>query len=105
MHAVFYFDYAEPNIFISYLVCLTIGPAFLCASIYLCLSRLVVVYGRNIARFSPAVYAVTFMICDFVSLVLQGTGGGLAATANTDSGSDAGMIDHSQPRSTLCNTC
>jgi len=76
---------------VIYLVCLTIGPAFLCASIYLCLSRLVVVYGRNIARFSPRVYALTFMVCDFISLLLQGTGGGLAATSNTNSGSDAGV--------------
>lgn len=31
------------------------------------------------------------MVCDFISLLLQGTGGGLAATANTDSGTDAGV--------------
>jgi hypothetical protein len=30
------------------------------------------------------------MICDFVSLLLQGGGGGLAATANDKSGSDIG---------------
>lgn len=30
------------------------------------------------------------MTSDFFSLVLQGTGGGIASTANTQSGSDAG---------------
>lgn len=76
----------------SYLVCLTIGPAFLCASIYLCLSRLVVVYGTNLARFSPATYTLLFVCCDFISLVLQGTGGGLAATSSTNSNTGVNVM-------------
>ena len=69
---------------------LTIGPAFLSGSIYLCLARIVVVYGTDISRLSPRTYAIIFMCLDFISLLLQGTGGGIAATANTDSGSNAG---------------
>jgi hypothetical protein len=73
-----------------YLVPITIAPAFICAAIYLSLSRIVIVHGRHLSRFSPRFYAITFMTCDFISLVLQGAGGGLAATADDQSGSDTG---------------
>jgi hypothetical protein len=69
---------------------LTIGPAFLSGALYLCLSRIIIVYGEQISRFSPRAYAITFMTSDFISLVLQGTGGGIAATANDQNGSDTG---------------
>jgi hypothetical protein len=64
-----------------YLVCLTIGPAFFSASIYLCLSRLVIVYGQDIARFSAKMYTLVFICCDVISLGLQAAGGGIAASA------------------------
>ncbi|KAI9834596.1 MAG: hypothetical protein M1838_005488 [Thelocarpon superellum] len=67
-----------------YLICLTIGPAFLSASIYLCLARIVVVFGEHISRFRPATYTIFFVGCDFISLLLQAIGGGIAATANPD---------------------
>lgn len=35
----------------SYLICLTIGPTFLSAAIYLCLARIIVVYGEQHSRF------------------------------------------------------
>lgn len=69
---------------------MTIGPAFLAGALYLCLSRIIIVHGQHISRFSPRTYAVTFMTSDFISLVLQGTGGGLAATADDHSGSETG---------------
>ncbi|KAL2285379.1 hypothetical protein FJTKL_08298 [Diaporthe vaccinii] len=78
------------NNFIIYLVPLTIAPAFIAGALYLCLSRIVIVYGQNISRFSPRAYAIVFMASDFVSLVLQGTGGGIAATADDHSGSERG---------------
>ncbi|KAH8593082.1 RTA1 like protein-domain-containing protein [Bisporella sp. PMI_857] len=78
------------NNFIIYLVPLTIAPAFLTGALYLCLSRIIIVYGQQISRFSPRTYAITFMTSDFISLVLQGTGGGLAATADNNSGSETG---------------
>ncbi|OBT62473.1 hypothetical protein VE03_07988 [Pseudogymnoascus sp. 23342-1-I1] len=78
------------NNFVIYLVCLTISPAFLAGALYLCLSRIVIIYGQHISRFSPRTYAITFMTSDFISLVLQGAGGGLAATAMTKSEGDTG---------------
>jgi len=71
--------------FQMYLICLTIAPAFLSASIYLCLARIVVVYGEGLSRIRPRTYTILFITCDFISLVLQAAGGGLAATANTKS--------------------
>jgi hypothetical protein len=64
-----------------YLICLTIGPAFLSASIYLCLSRIVHIYSASTSRIRPKYYTYVFISCDLVSLILQGAGGGIAATA------------------------
>ena len=74
--------------FYLYIVCLTIGPAFLSASIYLCLARIVVVYGPHLSRFAPKTYTYIFIGCDFLSLLLQAAGGGMAASF--DGGSTAG---------------
>ncbi|KAH8688745.1 RTA1 like protein-domain-containing protein [Talaromyces proteolyticus] len=78
------------NNFIIYLVPLTIAPAFLTGALYLCLSHIIIVYGQQISRLSPRTYAITFMTSDFISLVLQGAGGGLAATADDQSASETG---------------
>jgi hypothetical protein len=95
------------NDFLIYLITLTIAPALLSASvcfptpslysqdwpchqIYLCLSRIVIVYGESLSRFKPRTYTAVFCTFDFICLVLQGAGGGIAATANTTSQSNAG---------------
>jgi hypothetical protein len=58
------------NNFLSYLVCLTIVPVFLLPSVYLCLSRIVVIYGENASRFRPRTYTLLFVCYDFISLFL-----------------------------------
>ncbi|KAJ4406625.1 Envelope glycoprotein gp160 [Gnomoniopsis sp. IMI 355080] len=50
--------------FYMQVVCLTVGPAFLAAAIYFCMRSIV------------------FIPCDIVSLILQATGGALAASAH-----------------------
>ena len=60
-------------------------------AIYLCLGRIIVVYGESLSRFKPRTYTFTFMFCDFFSLVLQGTGGGIASTGKTSSTKHAGI--------------
>jgi hypothetical protein len=72
------------NPFLIYIIFLTIGPAFLSAAIYLCLARIIVVFGESNSRFKPRTYSIMFMISDFVALVLQGAGGGIAAVAKDD---------------------
>jgi hypothetical protein len=66
----------------SYLVPLTLGPALLSASIYICLSRMIVLYDVSLSRFAPRTYTITFISCDFFSLVLQAIGGGMASQAS-----------------------
>ncbi len=85
LHTFIYRKYTH-----RYLICLTIGPAFLSASIYLCLSRIIVVYGERISCFRPRMYTITFISCDFISLLLQAISGALASTADTQSNLDRG---------------
>ncbi|KAI9819296.1 MAG: hypothetical protein M1827_007453 [Pycnora praestabilis] len=70
--------------FLMYLICLTIGPAFLSAAIYLCLARAVPIYGEGLSRIRPRTYTIIFISCDFLSLLLQAAGGAIASTANTN---------------------
>lgn len=73
------------------LICLTIAPAFLSASIYLCLARIITVYSADISRLKPRTYTFVFVGCDFVSLLLQAIGGAIAATADTPDVADKGV--------------
>lgn len=64
-----------------YLICLTIGPAFLSASIYICLGQIVIIYGEWISRLRPRTYTIVFVLCDILALVLQAIGGALTSIA------------------------
>lgn len=79
------------NNFLLYLVPLTISPAFLSAAIYLCLARIVVVYGEHLSRFRPRTYTLIFCGCDVFSLLLQAAGGGIASGANSASQTQLGI--------------
>ncbi|KAH6869510.1 RTA1 like protein-domain-containing protein [Thelonectria olida] len=65
------------DMFLMYIITLTIGPAFLSAAVYLCLARIIVIYGEYLARFKPVVYTATFMLFDLFALLLQSAGGAL----------------------------
>ncbi|KAL8739814.1 MAG: hypothetical protein Q9190_007419 [Brigantiaea leucoxantha] len=77
--------------FLLYIVTLTIAPCFLTASIYVCLSRIITVYGVEKARFRPHTYTYIFIGCDIFSLVLQAVGGAIADTADTHSATQNGI--------------
>lgn len=70
--------------FLLYLIPLTIGPAFMCAGIYVCLGRIVVVYGTELSRLRPSTYTFIFVSSDVLSLVLQAAGGGVTSIAPDD---------------------
>jgi len=74
------------NAFLMYLIPLTIAPAFITASIYLCLARVIYILDPSLVhtRLTPMTYTKIFVTFDFISLVLQGAGGGVAATADND---------------------
>jgi hypothetical protein len=66
--------------------CLIISPAFFSAAIYLTLKHIVLSFGRGWSRLPPNWFTSLFIGCDLLSLIMQGVGGGIAATA--DFGSD-----------------
>ncbi|KAF1357699.1 sphingoid long-chain base transporter RSB1 [Lizonia empirigonia] len=66
--------------------CLIIAPAFVSAAIYLTLKHIILSFGEGWSRLRPEWYTWIFIGCDLLALVLQGAGGGIAATA--DYGSD-----------------
>ena len=70
------FDFSR-NVFIIYIYCITLGATFLSAAIYLCLARIVVVYGEGYSRLKPRTYSLLFLFGDFIALSLQGAGGGM----------------------------
>ncbi|KAK9320887.1 RTA1 like protein-domain-containing protein [Lipomyces orientalis] len=80
-----HFNPFTKNPFTMYLVCLTIAPAFLGAAVYLCLSRIVVIYGENLSRFKPRTYTLVFIACDIISLLLQASGGAIASGSGSSS--------------------
>lgn len=66
--------------------CLIIAPAFISAALYLTLKHIVQSFGDSWSRVRPGWYTWIFIGCDLLSLILQGIGGGMAASA--DFGSD-----------------
>ena len=73
------------------IVCITIGPAFFTAAIYLSLGRIVQIYGNNLSRLKPRTYTITFITFDFLSLVLQAIGGAIASISDDQDGTDLGV--------------
>jgi hypothetical protein len=65
--------------FLLYLVCLTLGPVFFAAAIYLCLGRIVVIVGEEISWLKPRTYTFVFVACDVLSLLIQAVGGVIAS--------------------------
>ncbi|RMZ68320.1 sphingoid long-chain base transporter RSB1 [Pyrenophora seminiperda CCB06] len=71
----------EPG-FQMQICCLIIAPAFISAGIYVTLKKMVLTFGESWSRLRPAMYTYMFIVGDLVSLVLQGAGGGLAASSD-----------------------
>ena len=84
-------DILNNNDFIIYLVGLTIGPAFFSAAIYLCLSRIITIFGSELSWLAPKTITIIFVSFDFLSLVLQAAGGAMASISNTQSGTQTGI--------------
>ncbi|KAI1861897.1 hypothetical protein JX265_009400 [Neoarthrinium moseri] len=94
-----YNDPWESTGFMIQICCLTIAPAFISAGIYVSLRPIIAAFGNHNSRIPSRWYTRIFIPCDVVSLILQGTGGGLAAAgddkATTDNGTDimiAGLV-------------
>ncbi|EKD17926.1 uncharacterized protein L3040_004466 [Drepanopeziza brunnea f. sp. 'multigermtubi'] len=64
--------------------CLIFSPAFIAAGIYLTLKHLVRAFGEQRSRIPARWYTWIFITCDFISLLLQAIGGGMAGSAGDD---------------------
>ncbi|ORY12715.1 RTA-like protein [Clohesyomyces aquaticus] len=69
--------------FVMYLVALTIGPTFFTTSIYICLARIIVVFGEPLSRFKLRTYTIAFITSDVISLIPQVISGAIASGAGT----------------------
>ncbi|KAJ6582639.1 RTA1 like protein-domain-containing protein [Mycena vulgaris] len=59
------------------------GPTPLAAANFMILGRIIMLLGPIYSRLTPKQYTTIFLICDIVSLFVQGIGGGIAARAVT----------------------
>ena len=75
----------DGNGFNIQICCIIIAPAFIAAGVYLNLKHIVLEVGSSFSRLRPKLYTWIFILCDLFSLILQGSGGGIAATANDGS--------------------
>lgn len=64
--------------------CLILAPAFIAAGIYLTLKHFTLSVSTAMSPLKPRLYTWIFICCDLLSLILQGAGGGTAATATED---------------------
>jgi len=69
---------------------LIIAPAFNSAAIYLTLKHIALCFGEEWSFIKPRFYTYIFIFFDLLSLILQGAGGGIASTADTDSQQQVG---------------
>jgi len=81
----------DNNYFIIYLVGLTIGPAFFSAAIYLCLARIIAIYGESLPILKARTITLAFILCDLASLILQSAGGAITSMADTQKDHDLGV--------------
>ncbi|RDB18400.1 Uncharacterized protein C17G6.02c [Hypsizygus marmoreus] len=74
-------------------ICATIlAPTPLLAANFVILGRIIRRLGTSYSRLPPRWYTIIFCTCDFVSLIIQGTGGGLAASADVDATPGANVM-------------
>jgi len=60
---------------------LILAPTFFAAALYVLLGSLINRLGRHTSIISPKAYAIIFVTCDIISLVIQAVGGAMAARA------------------------
>lgn len=75
-------DPFSQNGFLIQICCLTLAPAFFSAAIYFTLGDIVTAVSLRSSRVKPRGYAAIFIPCYIVSLILQGTGGGMASVSS-----------------------
>jgi len=78
------------NAYLMQITCTIIAPVFLTAALYTILGLIINILGSEYSRFKSKTYLKVFVTADVLALVIQAAGGGIASSANTDSGSKLG---------------
>ncbi|KAF3985454.1 hypothetical protein FT663_05293 [Candidozyma haemuli var. vulneris] len=77
-------DTANLDFYLLQFVSLTLSPAFIMAGVYFLFAQAVILYGRSYSVLKPMWYSYFFITTDFLSLVVQGAGGGAASIATKE---------------------
>ncbi|KAF4617560.1 hypothetical protein D9613_006420 [Agrocybe pediades] len=72
------------------ITCTIVAPTPFLAASFVIFGELIKRLGFQYSRLGPKWYTIIFCTCDVISLVVQGVGGGIAATANTLKGANLG---------------
>ncbi|GJE93225.1 RTA1 domain-containing protein [Phanerochaete sordida] len=83
-------DPTQRNDYIIQSTCLVLAPTPLLAAIFIIFGRLAQAIGSGYGRLTPRLYSRIFLTCDIVALLIQGSGGGIAASANNTSSQKLG---------------
>ncbi|KAH7122073.1 RTA1 like protein-domain-containing protein [Dactylonectria estremocensis] len=81
------------NAFILQILFLILAPTLIAAAISLTFKHLVLYYGPQYSTIRPRLYPWVFVGSDFVSIVIQGIGGAVAASASTGDDPDPKKAD------------
>ncbi|KAI8677665.1 hypothetical protein NCS55_00483800 [Fusarium keratoplasticum] len=81
------------NAFILKILFLILAPTVIAAAISLTFKHLVLYYGTQYSTIRPKLYPWNFVGSDFVSIIIQGIGGAVAASASTGDNPDPKRVD------------
>ncbi|KAH7156033.1 RTA1 like protein-domain-containing protein [Dactylonectria macrodidyma] len=81
------------NAFILQILFLILAPTLIAAAISLTFKHLVLYYGPQYSTIRPRLYPWVFVGSDFVSIIIQGIGGAVAASASTGDDPDPKKAD------------
>lgn len=68
--------------FMIQIICITTGPVYYCAAIYITLSIFISALSPSLSRLPPTLSYWIFISCDIISLVLQAAGGGISTSTS-----------------------
>jgi hypothetical protein len=66
--------------FLMQITTLIIAPTFITAGLYVILGALINRLGRQSSVLGPRMYAIVFLTCDVIALIIQAVGGAMAST-------------------------
>jgi len=78
------------NPFLMQITTTIIAPTPFLAAVFIIFARVSLKLGPQYSRLTPVWYSRIFLTCDIIALVIQAAGGGIASSADTDSGSTLG---------------